>query len=110
MPDHRHSQHGPAPATAGAVIDPVCGMTVELDGARTKGLHSNYKDTDYFFCGKGCKLDFDDEPEIPRGRVPAAHVSAALGLFKSMASRGTESPLFDRKGPLIPRAAERRHP
>jgi len=42
--------------------DPVCGMTVDPEGARAKGLHSAYEGNDYFFCGKGCKLDFDEDP------------------------------------------------
>lgn len=46
-----------------AVVDPVCGMTVEPEAAREKGLHSAYSGTDYHFCGKGCKLEFDDDPE-----------------------------------------------
>jgi Cu+-exporting ATPase len=44
-------------------LDPVCGMTVDPSAAREKGLHSRYRDTDYFFCGKGCKLEFDEDPE-----------------------------------------------
>ena len=44
-------------------IDPVCGMTVEPEGARAKGLHSSYGSGDYVFCGKGCKLEFDEDPE-----------------------------------------------
>lgn len=47
---------------ASNVIDPVCGMTVEPDSARTRGLHSSYQGRDFFFCGKGCKLDFDEDP------------------------------------------------
>ena len=43
--------------------DPVCGMSVDPDVARSKGLHSRLGDRDYFFCGKGCKLEFDDDPE-----------------------------------------------
>ena len=43
--------------------DPVCGMSVDPDVARGKGLHSRLGDRDYFFCGKGCKLEFDDDPE-----------------------------------------------
>jgi len=57
--EHREPAHG----TAGQALDPVCGMTVEPDTARTKGLSSTYKDVDYFFCGKGCKLEFDEDPE-----------------------------------------------
>jgi Cu+-exporting ATPase len=46
----------------GSAIDPVCGMSVEPGEAREKGLHSRRGDTDYFFCGRGCKLDFDEDP------------------------------------------------
>jgi YHS domain-containing protein len=45
------------------VVDPVCGMAVDPEGARAKGLHSSWKAADYFFCGKGCKLEFDEDPE-----------------------------------------------
>jgi YHS domain-containing protein len=52
------------PAGAGATaLDPVCGMSVEPDAARAKGLHSSYRGTDYYFCGRGCKLEFDEDPE-----------------------------------------------
>jgi len=61
-PGQAHAaDHGPK-AGAGMAIDPVCGMTVEPESARVKGLHSEYKGVDYFFCGKGCKLDFDEDP------------------------------------------------
>ena len=70
--DHVHDDHG---ETAGGsqATDPVCGMTVEPGGARSKGLHSYYTGTDYFFCGKGCKLDFDEDPEryLDPGYVPS---------------------------------------
>jgi YHS domain-containing protein len=38
-------------------------MTVEPEAARAKGLRSTYSATDYFFCGKGCKLEFDEDPK-----------------------------------------------
>jgi YHS domain-containing protein len=61
--DHEHEDsQGPA-ASGSQVIDPVCGMTVEPEAARAKGLLSTYQGTDYFFCGKGCKLEFDEDPE-----------------------------------------------
>jgi YHS domain-containing protein len=67
---HEHEHHPPATqpgessrAPATAAIDPVCGMTVDPEAAREKGLHSRYRDVDYFFCGRGCKLDFEDDPE-----------------------------------------------
>ena len=40
--------------------DPVCGMDVEIETAK---LSSEYEGTMYYFCGKGCKLDFDEDPE-----------------------------------------------
>jgi YHS domain-containing protein len=41
-------------------IDPVCGMEVDTE---TATLSSEYEGTVYYFCGKGCKLDFDEDPE-----------------------------------------------
>jgi YHS domain-containing protein len=42
--------------------DPVCGMEVNPEIAKAQGLTSDHEGETYFFCGKGCKLDFDDEP------------------------------------------------
>ena len=39
--------------------DPVCGMTVDPEQARAKGLAMTFEDHEYVFCGKGCFLDFD---------------------------------------------------
>ena len=46
----------------GGATDPVCGMTVDPDAARAKGLHTAHQGRDYFFCAKGCKLDFEEDP------------------------------------------------
>jgi YHS domain-containing protein len=37
------------------------------------GLHVGYQGVDYFFCGKGCKLDFGEDPEryLAPGYVPS---------------------------------------
>jgi P-type Cu+ transporter len=43
--------------------DPVCGMEVNVEVATAQGLTSDHDGTAYFFCGKGCKLDFDDDPQ-----------------------------------------------
>jgi YHS domain-containing protein len=40
-------------------IDPVCGM--EVDTA-TSLLSYEYEGQTYWFCGKGCLLDFKDDP------------------------------------------------
>ena len=43
--------------------DPVCGMTVDLGQARSKGLTITQDGHEYAFCGKGCFLEFRDDPE-----------------------------------------------
>ena len=48
-------------------IDPVCGM--EVDTA-TSLLSFDYEGETYWFCGKGCLLDFKDDPAgLPRPRT-----------------------------------------
>ncbi len=42
--------------------DPVCGMTVDLDQARQNGLSLAHEGNEYPFCGKGCLLEFRDDP------------------------------------------------
>ena len=43
-------------------VDPVCGMEVNPEIARAQGLASDHEGQTYLFCGKGCKLDFDENP------------------------------------------------
>jgi P-type Cu+ transporter len=43
--------------------DPVCGMTVDMETARDNGLASEHQGREYVFCGKGCFLDFGEDPE-----------------------------------------------
>jgi Cu+-exporting ATPase len=40
--------------------DPVCGMQVD---DTTALLYLEYEGTTYWFCGKGCLLEFKDDPE-----------------------------------------------
>ena len=40
-------------------IDPVCGMEVD---AATSLLSFEYEGETYWFCGKGCLLEFQDDP------------------------------------------------
>jgi xanthine dehydrogenase accessory factor len=49
----------PAPQP-GEAIDPVCGMTVEVAGARHV---AGYGGQDYYFCCPACKREFEAEPE-----------------------------------------------
>ncbi|MFL5756240.1 MAG: YHS domain-containing protein [Chloroflexota bacterium] len=51
------------PRTIAANEDPVCGMKVDPDEARVNGLTLNHEGTEYAFCGKGCMLEFRDNPD-----------------------------------------------
>jgi len=50
------------PRTIPPTEDPVCGMTVDPGEARGKGLTLTHDGTEYAFCGKGCLLEFRDDP------------------------------------------------
>jgi YHS domain-containing protein len=41
-------------------VDPVCGMTVDIAAATSAGL--TIEGVALYFCGRGCKLDFGDDP------------------------------------------------
>jgi YHS domain-containing protein len=41
----------------------VCGMQVDEQQAKAKGLTSEYQGQTYYFCAKGCKTEFDTHPE-----------------------------------------------
>lgn len=43
--------------------DPVCGMQVDPEVARARGLSLAHDGHEYVFCGKGCMLEFRDNPE-----------------------------------------------
>lgn len=60
---HGHGQESAPPvAPAGSAIDPVCGMTVKPEAARSKGLFTQYAGVQHVFCGQGCKVAFDADP------------------------------------------------
>ncbi len=61
LPMHRGQGSGDGPGE-GKAIDPVCGMTVDIGEATQDDLHLVLDGTDYYFCGRGCKLDFGDDP------------------------------------------------
>ena len=43
--------------------DPVCGMTVDPNQARASNLTLTHDGVEYAFCGKGCLLEFRDDPD-----------------------------------------------
>lgn len=45
---------------AAGAIDPVCGMQVDPATSPFKAEHDGQM---YFFCSRGCMLDFQDDPE-----------------------------------------------
>jgi len=51
--------------TAGpdAAMDPVCGMTVDMVSATARDLVAEHAGQTFYFCGRGCKLEFGDDPE-----------------------------------------------
>lgn len=50
--------------------DPVCGMEVDT---KTSHLSHDHDGRTYWFCGKGCLLEFRDDPErfLDPGHVPS---------------------------------------
>jgi Cu+-exporting ATPase len=43
--------------------DPVCGMSVDPATAEAAGLVTEHAGTTYWFCGRGCLLEFRDDPD-----------------------------------------------
>jgi YHS domain-containing protein len=41
-------------------IDPVCGMEVDRESSE---LSVDHDGTTYWFCGRGCLLEFTDDPD-----------------------------------------------
>ena len=63
----RHTRPGSAAAlvesvaaAASEAVDPVCGMTVSIAGAKEVAV---WEGTTYYFCGAGCRARFEREPE-----------------------------------------------
>jgi RND family efflux transporter MFP subunit len=50
------------PAAATTAQDPVCGMSVDVAGAKAAGRTSTYAGLTYYFCATRCKETFDGDP------------------------------------------------
>ena len=46
------------------LVDPVCGMTVEVARAEAAGLLLEHEGRTYAFCGPGCRRSFVENPEL----------------------------------------------
>lgn len=60
----RHTKPGSAAELVATVdpveaVDPVCGMTVTIAGARERSVHDGRT---YYFCGPGCRNRFEADP------------------------------------------------
>ncbi|MEO8469921.1 MAG: YHS domain-containing protein [Chloroflexota bacterium] len=64
MDKHLNMAHGhdQAPVSDDAGLDPVCGMTVDKASASARELVAEHEGITYYFCGRGCKLEFGDDP------------------------------------------------
>ena len=65
------------------VLDPVCGMTVDVARAEADGLTSEHDGRTYAFCRAGCLRAFREEPDAYAAKAEQAHaisVPQATGL------------------------------
>ena len=78
------------------LIDPVCGMTVEVARAEAAGLLLEHEGRTYAFCGAGCRRTFVEDPaeylrvEEAAVAVPS-HDHAALPVIDEGMRRWYES-------------------
>lgn len=65
------------------VLDPVCGMTVDVAKAEADGLTLEHEGRTYAFCRSGCVRAFQEEPATYAAKAEQAHaisVPQAKGL------------------------------
>ena len=63
------------------LIDPVCGMTVDVARAEEAGLLLEHEDRTYAFCRAGCRRAFVESPQehVAKAEAAAAAPVAAKG-------------------------------
>jgi len=57
------------------LIDPVCGMTVDVAAAEAAGLLLEHEGRTYAFCGSGCRRAFLEEPATSVAKAEAAQAA-----------------------------------
>ena len=55
------------------VLDPVCGMTVDVAAAEADGRTAVYDGRTFAFCRDSCHRAFMEEPAVHAGRAERAH-------------------------------------
>jgi YHS domain-containing protein len=59
------------------LIDPVCGMTVDVAAAEAGGLLLEYEGRTFAFCRSGCRRAFVEEPATYVAKAEAADTASA---------------------------------
>ena len=72
------------------LIDPVCGMTVDVAGAEAAGLLLEHEDRTYGFCRDGCRRAFLEEPA-----TYIAQAEAVAATAEERASAAGALPIID---------------
>jgi len=67
------------------VIDPVCGMPVDVAAAEAAGMLLEYEGRTYAFCRSGCRRAFVEEPAV---YVAQAEAADAAGSGSAPTARG----------------------
>jgi YHS domain-containing protein len=65
------------------LIDPVCGMTVDVDRAEAEGLLLEHIGRTYAFCRAGCRRAFEEDPHSYISNDDAPVAAAASGAAES---------------------------
>lgn len=60
------------------LIDPVCGMTVDVAAAETAGLLLEHEGRNYAFCRVGCKRAFVEGPDEYIAKAEAAAAASVV--------------------------------
>ena len=66
------------------LIDPVCGMTVDVAGAEGQGLLLEHEGRTFAFCRSGCRRAFVEEPETYVAKAEAAQVVPVASVAKGL--------------------------
>ncbi len=72
------------------IIDPICGMTVDVARAEASGLLVEYDGRTYGFCRDGCRRAFLEDPARA-----AADAVAAADTTAVIVTASTELPVID---------------
>ncbi|MFH0750492.1 MAG: YHS domain-containing protein [Chloroflexota bacterium] len=82
------------------LIDPVCGMTVDVAAAEAAGRLLEHEGRTYAFCGSGCRRAFLEEPATYVAAAEAAQAAALPAADHGTADHGTADHATGGAGPL----------